>query len=163
MRGLSLLSEGELFTVDVTLVQKIIRNMAFTPVPAAPPAVVGIANIKGGIVTVLSLAELLGRKRNMQAVNAVVFKSFTDGNDQMGLLVDHPGDLIDIEENEILPPPLSEEGGEKYCISGMAEVKGKLYRIINIDEIISRFNDGNESSINTNTITQGGLDNEEKI
>jgi len=162
MRGLSLLADGELFAVDVTMVQKVVRNLAFTPIPAAPRTVAGIANIKGGIVTLLNLTELLGRKRNEQAVNAVIFKSFTNENDQMGLLMDQPGDLIDIDENKILPPPLSEEKEEKFCISGIAEVEGKLYRIINIDEIINRFMDPGESNINTNTISQGGINNEEK-
>ena len=137
MRCLSFYAGGEFFAVDVTLVQKVVRNMTFTPIPAAPPAVAGIANIKGGIVTLLSLTELLGRERGKRAATAVVFKSLTNENDQMGLLVDQPGDLIDIEESVILPPPLPEEGEEKFCVSGIAETDGKLYRIINIDSIKS--------------------------
>ena len=146
MRGLSFLLDGELFAVDVTLVRKVVRNITFTPIHAAPGAVVGIANIKGRIVTVLSLAELLGREKSAGAVNAVVFKPLTDGNDQMGLLIDKQGDLIDIDENEILPPPRTAGEEEKSCISGMAEVAGTLYRIINIDSIISRFKDDAEDA-----------------
>jgi len=141
LTGLSIFTDGELFAVDITLVQKVVRNIDFTPVPMAPPAVTGIANMKGGIITVLSLTELLGRKRSEQAVHAVVFKSFTNGNDQMGLLVDKPGDLINIEEDKILPPPLIAEEKEKHCISGMIEAEGKMHRIIDIVSIINRFKD----------------------
>ena len=146
MRGLSFRADGELFTVDVILVMKVVRNMAFTPIPAAPSAVVGIANMKGRIVTVLSLAELLGRERGARAVNAVIFKPLTDGNDQMGLLIDKPGDLIEINENEILPPPKTADEEESRCISGITEIDGILYRIINIDSIISRFKDNGENN-----------------
>jgi len=163
VRGLSLLADGELFVVDVTLVQKVVRNITFTSIPVAPPAVVGIGSIKGRVVTFISLAELLGRKRGAQADNAVVFKSFTNGNDQMGLIMDKPGDLIDIVEDQILPLPLAAEDEEKNCISGMAEVEGNLYRIIDIDEIIKRFKDGSESIMNTSMITQGGLNGDKKI
>ena len=149
MRGLSFIAGGELFTVDVTLVKKVVRKMAITPIPAVPGAVVGIANMKGRIVTVLSLTELLGRGRNAQAVNAVVFKPFTDGNDQMGLLIDKPGDLVDINDNEILPLPRTAGEVEKLCISGMTEVEGRLYRIINIDSIISRFKNNGDNAANT--------------
>ena len=149
MRGLSFFADGELFAVDVTLVKKVVRNMAFTPIPAAPGAVAGIANMKGGIVTVLCLAELLGRKSGAQAVNAVVFKPLTDGNDQMGLLIDKPGGLVDIDENEILSLPRTASEGEKFCISGMTEVEGILYRIINVDSIISRFKNDDENVADT--------------
>ena len=139
MNGLSLFADGELFAVDVMLVKKVVRNMAFTPVPAAPDAVAGIANLKGGIVTLLSLAELLGRPRGTQAVHAVIFKSFTDDNGQMGLLVDNPGDLITIDDAEILPPHMTAEDEYRTIISGLAEVDGKLYRLLDIDSIIGMF------------------------
>ena len=153
MRGLSFMVDGDFFAADVTLVQKVSRNISVTPVPAAPDTVVGIANIKGKVVTILSLNALLGRNREknegwkaaagMHQINAVIFKPFTDGGDKdiTGLLIDKPGDLIDISENKILPPSTEEK---QSCVSGMAEIDGKLYRIINIGSIIDEFNDGGE-------------------
>ena len=139
MNGLSLLADGELFAVDVNMVQKVVRNMAFTPVPAAPDTVVGISNLKGGIVTLLSLAELLGHSRSAQAVHAVIFKSFANENGQMGLLIDSPGNLIHIDETEVVPPNKAAAEEDISFISGLAELEGKLYRIIDIDSILNRF------------------------
>ena len=139
MNGLSLLADGALFAVDVTGVQKVVRNMAWTNVPAAPDAVVGIANLKGGIVTLLSLSELLGRKRSEHAVHAVIFKPFPNGNGQMGLLIDSPGDLITIDDDDILPPYLAADEIEYSFIKGLAELDGKLYRIIDVESIFNRF------------------------
>jgi len=149
MKGLSVLSGGEWFVVDVTLVQKVIHNMAFTPIPAAPAAVVGIANMKGGIITLLSLSELLGYGRNPLAVSAVIFKSVTKGNDQMGLLIEKPEDLIVINEDEIIMLEIP-------FISGLVKSKEKLYRIIDVDAIINRYKESSD------TIAQGGDENEEK-
>ena len=133
MNGLSLLAVGELFVVDVTRIQKVARDMAFTPVPAAPDEVVGIANFKGGIVTLISLSEMLGRGRSAKAVHAVIFKPFEEENSQMGLLIDSPGDLITIDDAEILPPRFAAQDEDRSFISGFAEVGGKFYRIIDID------------------------------
>ena len=152
MKALSLLAGGDLFAVDVTIVQKVIRNIAYTLVPSLPYAVKGIASMKGGIVTVISLAELLGYKRNEKAVHAIVFKFLVNSNDQMGLLIDMPGDLIDIDDNEIHPPVLAAGEEEKNCISGMAEVEGKLYRIINVESIIKQFRDTGESGVDKKQI-----------
>ena len=146
MRGFSFLVDKEFYAVDVTLVRKVVRNMTLTPLAGVPDAIAGITNINGGIVTIVSLAELLGREKGSQAVNAVIFKPFTDGNDQMGLLIDRPDGLIDINEDEILPLPLTAEEEKKFCVSGMANVAGSLYRIIDIDSIVKRFMDGTENT-----------------
>ena len=140
MRGLSFIAYGESFVVDVTLVQKVVRNIAVTPVPTAPPAVVGISNIKGRVITVLSIAALFGRPRESAiTANAVIFKASTSGNDQMGLLIDKPGDLIDINDERILPPPVTATADETSHISGVAEVGETLYRIIDVDSITNKF------------------------
>ena len=133
MNALSLYSDGEIFAVDVALVQKVVRQMVWTRVPAAPDAVVGLANLKGGIVTLLSLSELLGRSRSAQAVHAIIFEPFTDGYGQMGLLVDHPSGLVTIDEAEVIPPPPTADEKDEPIISGLSELGGTLYRIIDVD------------------------------
>ena len=159
MKALSLLAEGDLFAVDVTIVQKVIRNIAYTTVPSLPYAVAGIASMKGGIVTVISLAELLGYKRSDKAVHAIVFKFLANSSDQMGLLIDMPGDLIDIDENEIHPPVLAAGEEEKNYISGIVELEGKLYRIINVESIIKRFRDSGESGFDKKQVLREGNNN----
>jgi len=159
MKALSLLAEGDLFAVDVTIVQKVIRNIPYTLVPSVPYAVAGIASMKGGIVTVISLAELLGHKRSEQAVHAIVFKFLADSSDQMGLLIDMPGDLIDIDDSKIHLPVLTAGEEEKNCVSGMAEVEGKLYRIINVESIIKRFRDSGESGVDKKQVLKEGNNN----
>ena len=176
MRGLSFIADGEFFTADVNLVQKVARNLTVTPVLTAPESVVGIANIKGRVVTILSLAALLARntgqdkqekiekiEKKVHTVNAIIFKPFTDGDDQMGLLIEKPGDLIDISDDKIMPlsvKPSAGNGAEaQFCLSGMTEVGGELYRIVNIDSIINRFKYGGEYHADK-TILTGGFDYE---
>jgi len=154
MKGLSFQAGGELFTVDVTLVYKVVRNMPFTPLPASSDTVVGIAGMKGRVITVLSLTELLGRGRSEQARDVVIFKPAASGNDQMGLIIDKPGELIDIDENEILPPPKASREEEHLCIAGMIEIDGVLYRIICVDSIISGFKYAGENA--SGAISQRG-------
>jgi len=160
MRGLSFLLNGEHYAVDVTLVEKVMRKMTVTPVPSAPDEVIGIANLKGRVVTVLSLHELLGLREKQKgdyyihAVKAIVFKSFSDGKDQIGLHIDEPGNLIDIDDNAIRLPSLPTGAEESFCISGIAETGNTLYRIINIDSIISKY------KIKRENVPNGGIENE---
>ena len=150
MRGLSFTADGELFVVDITLVQKVARKMAVTLIHTAPDEVIGIANMKGSVITLLSLYVLLGRKerrgqeRFAQVVNAVIFKSPSGSEDQMGLVIDEPGGLININEEAICPPSLATGAEESFCISGIADIGNKLYRIICIDSIIKKYKQSSE-------------------
>ena len=164
MRCLSFIVDDGLFAADVTLVQKVVRKMAVTPVPPAPDEIIGISNLKGRVVTVLSLYELLGHKEKnggqpiTDIVNAVIFKSFSEGEDQIGLSIDKPGNLIDINDDQICQPSLATGAEESFCISGIAEVDSQLYRIINVDSIINKFKDAGELE----NKKYGGLENDAK-
>jgi len=161
MRGLSFIVGSELYAVDVTLVQKVARKLMITPVPSSPEEIVGIANLKGRVVTVLSLDKILGDNQACQAeryINTIVFKSGSGSEDQMGLAVDKPGNLIDINANDIRPPPLNANDKGSFCISGVAEVNNSFYRIIDIDSIHNKFSSGKDS-VPANTLT-GGTEND---
>jgi len=154
MRCLSFFADNEFFAVDVTLVQKVARKMTVTPVPTAPDAVVGIANLKGRIVTLLSLSQLLGRRVKRtegsatDTIDAVIFKSFSGGENQTGLVMDKPGNLIDIDDDSISLPSLTTGAEESFCISGIAEVDDRFYRIISIDSIMEKFKYSGEKAAN---------------
>ena len=141
MRCLSFTESGGLFAVDVALVMKMAREIIVTPVKAAPPTVMGLANLKGRIVTILNLGALLNERKEEapsgKKVNAVVFKPFTEGGDLMGLSIDKPGDLVDIDEESIHEPPRT--AGTETDMLSMAEAGGKFYRIIDIASIVNKF------------------------
>jgi len=128
--------------------------MVVTPVPTASDAVVGIANLKGRVVTLLDLSCLLGRKKqrtdiSADIVDAVIFKSLSGGENQTGLVIDRPGNLIDIDDEAISLPSLTTDSEESFCISGIAEADDRLYRLISIDSIIERYKYTGEKAANT--------------
>jgi purine-binding chemotaxis protein CheW len=138
---LSFYSDGELYAVDVAYIKKTACNIAVTPIPAAPESVVGIANMKGRVVTILSLSSLLNQKREQAAqksdiVNAVILTAASNG-DQAGLCINKPGELIELDDEKILPPPAEADAKEKSCLRGVIEMYGQLYRIIDGASIIN--------------------------
>jgi len=173
MKGFSFIVNNEYFAVDVDLVQKVTQKMMVTPVPSAPDEIIGIANLKGRVITILSLYQLLGHKerRNKEyssrAVKAVVFKTLSGSEDQFGLFIDKPGDLIDIDNNTIRPPSLPTGAEDSFCISGIAELDNKLYRIINIDSIINKYKFKSEKTIGSiaaeaDILFKEGIENDKK-
>ena len=149
MRGLSFLVDDELYAVDVTLVQMVARMLAITPVPSAPEEIVGIANLKGKVVTVLSLSKLLDTERPNETVlyaNTIVFKYGSSLEDQMGLAVERPGNLIEIDIDAIRSPPVSTDTEEGFCISGVIEIDDLFYRILDVESILRKYMPDNENT-----------------
>ena len=161
MRSLSFVIDGDLYAVDVTLVQKVARMLAVTPVPTAPAEVIGIANLKGKVITVLSLSKLLGSEKPCEAslyVNTIVFKPGSSHEDQMGLAVEKPGNLIDIDSSAIKSPPVTVSAEENFCISGVAEIEEKFYRIIDFEAIYRKYIYGADPGPGNTSF--GGIENE---
>jgi len=149
VRGLSFLVDDELYAVDVTLVQMVARMLAITPVPSAPEEIVGIANLKGKVVTVLSLSKLLDTERPNETVlyaNTIVFKYGSSLEDQMGLAVERPGNLIEIDIDAIRSPPVSTDTEEGFCISGVIEIDDLFYRILDVESILRKYMPDNENT-----------------
>jgi purine-binding chemotaxis protein CheW len=58
-RALVIEVAGRAYALPVATVRGVIRASRLTPIPGAPPAALGLVNVRGLVVTVLSLAELL--------------------------------------------------------------------------------------------------------
>ena len=150
LRGLSFLVDGDMFAVDIALVQKVVRGITVTPVPAAPDTIIGIANMNGRVITLINLYKLLRRRerrsleRAYKNVNTIVFKSFSGSEDQMGLVINKTEALIEINEDEIRLSTMVAETESVFCISGVIEVGNKICRLINIESIINMYKNNAE-------------------
>ena len=95
-----------LFGVEVEKVQEVIRYQVMTRVPLAPPAVKGLINLRGQIVTAVDLRRRLGLHPRATAdlpMNVVI--RHDDG--AVSLLVDEIGDVLEVEDENFELPPLA--------------------------------------------------------
>jgi len=145
MKALSFIVDGEFFAIDVSLVQTVVRKIPVTPIPTAPDEIIGIANFKGRVITVLCLHSFLEsvdavpEKQHEGVYSTVIFKPLYGDEDQLGLAIDKAGDLIDIIESDTKPYVHSSTPGGHSCISSIAETNGTLYRIVDIHQISDKY------------------------
>lgn len=81
-----------LYALDQSLVREIVPARHITRLPGAPPAVRGILNVRGTLVTVVDLASRFGRGRAAAEELSVVI-AVTESR-TLGLLVD---DVLDVQ------------------------------------------------------------------
>lgn len=95
---------GQRYAVPLACVQEVIRVDSPTPVPGAPPEVLGIINLRGTIVTVFDGCRRLGlgQRHGSDAERTIIFDF---GEEIVGVRVDAMGDVLDLSAAETMPPP----------------------------------------------------------
>lgn len=94
-----------------------------TPVPGTPPAVAGVVNHRGRILTVVDVARLLAGEEDAAAGGFVV--AVASRQARFGIRADSVSGVVEIERGELLPPTRlgDERGGVVRALArGMAAV-----------------------------------------
>ena len=129
--------EEEFFGVEVGRVQEIVRPQPMTPVPTTDPTVRGLINLRGQIVTAIDLRRVLGMRdtaNSEEQMNMII--RFPDSSDS--LLVDRIGDVIEVAETGIDPPPSSMKGIDRRFVSGVCKLEKSLLVILDVDRLTGR-------------------------
>lgn len=129
---------GSLLGIDVTLVKEINRNVEYTSIPGSKSFIVGFLNMRGQIVTLFNLATLLTLKSGERQTGrtCIILRAPRDP-DQVGILIDRPGDVIDIDKEEYELPPANVGVVESEYISSVIKLKNELLMIIDPKKIFS--------------------------
>jgi purine-binding chemotaxis protein CheW len=118
------------YAVPVSSVREVIRVGRLTPIPGAPPAVVGITNVRGEILPVLDAGALLGRSLGGKASIVVVE---ADGI-RAGLAV---GELFDV-----VSLPLGLEPADTPALRGSALFEGELLGVVDVAPLLRMIGSG---------------------
>jgi purine-binding chemotaxis protein CheW len=104
-RCFTVIDGEEMFGLPVQSVQTIFRIEGVTPVPLGPAEVEGLVNLRGRIVTAVSLKRRLSKATLDSARGALAIGIEHDG-ENFALIVDDVGDVITCEESaQIASPP----------------------------------------------------------
>jgi len=124
---------GHLLGIDITLVKEINRNIDYTPVPGAPPQIVGLLNLRGQVVTLFSLAKLMEYEKDdgQARVACIILKAKPNDPNYVGFLIDKPEDVLVVDEEMCEQPPANVGGIEGRYLSDLVKLKNELLMIIN--------------------------------
>ncbi|MGN7611444.1 chemotaxis protein CheW [Magnetococcales bacterium HHB-1] len=153
---------GELYLgIDILLVREINRSMECTPVPGAPGYIRGMLNIRGRVITLFDLrsrlewssggevrvpAEAGTRKRQYNVImktrdevvqiDQELAEQRCPWQDPVGLVVDQLGDVRDIVDDNVQPPPANLRGISIDFVHGVVEFEKKLLVILNVASVL---------------------------
>lgn len=103
LRVLAFVLGDETYCVDVRQAREVIRMPEITRVPNAPAFVIGAANLRGRIISILDTHYFFGLAQKGKPREARVI--VTEGaGESVGLMVDRVKDTLEIEEESVQAP-----------------------------------------------------------
>jgi purine-binding chemotaxis protein CheW len=129
------------YAMDLLRVQEILEFSPPTRVPATPPFIRGVINLRGNVVPVVDLHVKLGLPREVETRRAC-FAIVEVGGDwgeavRLGVIVDAVTDIIELGSADIESPPPFGTRIRLDFLRGVGKAGGALYLVLEIDRILS--------------------------
>ncbi len=128
--------DGEEYGVPILSVHEIIRYETLTAIPQSAEFIEGVLNLRGQVIPVVNLRQKfdLPNHENDRSTRIVV----AEINGRLtGLVVDEVSEVLQIESDQITPPPPMGTTVNMEFIDGMGKVNDKLMILLNINKILS--------------------------
>jgi purine-binding chemotaxis protein CheW len=125
----------DLFGVDTKQVQEILHYQKITPVSLVSEYVRGLLNLRGQIVTVIDLRNLFG----LSPVDDETFRMFLvvkADEEPICLLVDQMHTIVNVQSDQLLPPPGSVQNVTAKYIRKVCQVEDDLLLILDLERVM---------------------------
>jgi len=121
------------FGINVFKVQEVIQCPSLTMVPQSHPVVRGIANMRGKTISIMDLSMAIGGPPLTDYQDKFVI--ITEYNRQVqGFLVDSVDRIVNMNWDEILPPPKGAAQGS--YMTAVTQVEKELVEIIDVEKVL---------------------------
>jgi purine-binding chemotaxis protein CheW len=127
---------GELFTIDLQNVREVFVVESITPVPGMPSGLVGVTNLRGSVVPLLDLRQMIGLAAETTLKYAVVVKH---GNWQVGVLVDTVPEIRTLSKDQFIPAPTGTGDGGNPFVSTVVKLEDRLRGVLETSVVLSHF------------------------
>ena len=116
--------DNEQYGIDITYIDNIVRLQKITRVPHAQPYFLGIINLRGEVVPVMSL------RRSRILILKV------EGNAKIGILVDEVREVVTLTDDDI-EQIATESGDTRTYLTGVGKYNESLISLLNIGALIA--------------------------
>ena len=130
----------EEFAAHVGKVLNILEMTRITEVPKAPEYMKGVINLRGTVLPVIDTRIKFGMTPTVYTTNTciIVLDIEMEGESiHVGALVDGVQAVLEIEKNQIMPPPSIGSKYKSEFIDGVANIDEKFIMILNMDAVFS--------------------------
>ena len=130
----------QLFGIKIIAVKEIIRKSFYDKIAGSKDYILGLLNLRGQIVTIIDLKKIIYFDKNDNKYfenncSCIILKKNKEFDELIGFSIDKPGEVIQVNSNEIKNVPTNIETKTKGYIEGVVETKEGTLAIISLKKI----------------------------
>ncbi|MFB2937691.1 chemotaxis protein CheW [Aerosakkonemataceae cyanobacterium BLCC-F154] len=130
---------GEYFGLDLPIVREFTDIRQVTPVPCCPPHIVGNMNLRGEILTLVDIRNVLNMPtlgvENNNNIKVMIVKI----DDLIaGVTVDEVFDVMYLQPSQILPVPTAVHSANSEYLRGTANYREKMMSILDLAKVFQQ-------------------------
>jgi purine-binding chemotaxis protein CheW len=137
---LTFVLDREVFALDIGKVREVLDYTTVTKVPQTPDFMRGVINLRGNVVPVVDMRLKFGISATENTVNTciIIVEVTVDGETTvLGAMADSVQEVLDLEADQIEPPPRIGTRVRTDFIRGMGKRDDQFIMILDIDRIFS--------------------------
>jgi len=144
----------KLYGIEILYVRELNQVAEITPVEHAPEYIRGMINLRGQIVTIFDIGSRFGMESRecSDTTYNIILKTNSElaavnqnedrddlysSDDIAGFLVDSFGDVVEMDDDCMEPPPANVSVQEKVFMSGVVKNDDLLFIVLNVNRLLS--------------------------
>lgn len=132
--------EDEVFALEISKVREVLDFTVVTKVPQTPEFMLGVINLRGSVVPVVDMRLKFAMTKTQTTVNTcvIIVEIELDGETTvLGALADSVQEVIELDPDQIEPPPRIGTRLKTKFIKGMGKRDSEFIIILDIDKVFS--------------------------
>lgn len=137
---LTFLLNGEIFGLVISKVREVLDFTSVTRVPQTPDYMCGVINLRGSVVPVIDLNNKFAMEQTEKTVNTCIIIVEIEMDNEtvvIGALADSVQEVLDLEPEQIEPPPKIGTKLNPEFIKGMGKRGEEFVILLDIDKVFS--------------------------
>lgn len=130
----------EVFAVEISRIKEVLEYTPLTKVPRTPKSMCGVINLRGAVVPVVDLRTTFGMKPAERTVNTciiIIDVPNEGGVTTLGAMVDSVKEVMNLEPDQIDPPPKIGMSLKADFIRGMGKQGNHFIIILDTAKVFS--------------------------
>lgn len=126
----------ENYGIEIGIVDNIVRMQKITRVPKVQSYYIGVMNIRGEIIPVISLRKKLGLGEDVITEESRILIVKPEPQANIGILVDEVDEVVMLEDKDIDYEQSKIKDANAIFLEGVGKYENKLVSILNISTIL---------------------------
>jgi len=135
-RWVTFMLDNETYGIDVMQVREVLRAPEISPVPGAPPYVLGIINLRGNVVAIIDTRTRFGLSmRDADDASRILILEASDH--VVGFMVDSVREVVELRGSDLESPPDTGSSESARFITGLCNRKDGLLILVDANKLLS--------------------------